>query len=283
MTVDSPALPTAPAFPIGAAPGWRPDPARPGLERLWDGSHWTDHVRPIDRSQPERAALRATPGRALAVVVQVLLGAGALLNGALLIFSLYAGNALAVWRIRPEGSSATDRAFLARLGLTLDACAVTLWVVTGVLFLLWLVRRYRDPRVNPTLLRRTPTMAVLSWFVPLLNLWWPAQCLKDLWHASRPEARSILGPVRQPMPAVMWPWWLGWLARSVIVVEPFYFALGVLPPATADFGLAWEPFGFGAAILSAVCLVVVMNQIEDALVAPDLSAQTRRGESAQPA
>ena len=31
------------------AAGWLPDPERDGQERYWDGSHWTDHVRPAGK------------------------------------------------------------------------------------------------------------------------------------------------------------------------------------------------------------------------------------------
>ena len=31
---------------MGNAPGWQPDPERDDQERYWDGSAWTDRVRP---------------------------------------------------------------------------------------------------------------------------------------------------------------------------------------------------------------------------------------------
>ncbi len=45
--------------------GWYPDPARPGTERYWDGSEWTDE-RPVPVADPSAvtaaAPLRSTVG-----------------------------------------------------------------------------------------------------------------------------------------------------------------------------------------------------------------------------
>lgn len=47
---------------MGNAPGWQPDPERDDQERYWDGSAWTDRVRPTTAGgagslpEPEHAA-----------------------------------------------------------------------------------------------------------------------------------------------------------------------------------------------------------------------------------
>ena len=47
------------------ASGWYPDPARPGTERYWDGSEWTDE-RPFPVADPSdvmgAASLQSTVG-----------------------------------------------------------------------------------------------------------------------------------------------------------------------------------------------------------------------------
>ena len=42
-----------------AAANWYPDPVDPSYERYWDGSDWTDYVRPVDR--PVRKPTIASP------------------------------------------------------------------------------------------------------------------------------------------------------------------------------------------------------------------------------
>jgi hypothetical protein len=50
---------------VRVASGWYPDPARPGTERYWDGSGWTDE-RPVPVADPSEvmrtAPLRSTVG-----------------------------------------------------------------------------------------------------------------------------------------------------------------------------------------------------------------------------
>jgi hypothetical protein len=40
---------------VRAASGWYPDPARPDIERYWDGSEWTDE-RPVPIQDPSEVA-----------------------------------------------------------------------------------------------------------------------------------------------------------------------------------------------------------------------------------
>ena len=42
-----------PGLPDQAEPGWYPDPSKPDLERLWDGSQWVDWVRPAGEASDD--------------------------------------------------------------------------------------------------------------------------------------------------------------------------------------------------------------------------------------
>lgn len=42
-------------------PGWHPDPSMPGTERFWDGSAWSDNVRPSASAQQPAMPYGAPP------------------------------------------------------------------------------------------------------------------------------------------------------------------------------------------------------------------------------
>ena len=62
---------------------------------------------------------------------------------------------------------------------------IVLYLPTGIVFLYWLHRSYRNLReLHVGELRFTPGWAVGYWFVPVLNLWRPKQVLDDLWRGT---------------------------------------------------------------------------------------------------
>jgi hypothetical protein len=70
---------------VGVSSGWYPDPARPGTERYWDGSQWTDG-RPVPVADPSEvmsaAPVRSTVGFELpSYEVLARMGAGAAAGG----------------------------------------------------------------------------------------------------------------------------------------------------------------------------------------------------------
>ncbi|MEU8703886.1 protein kinase [Streptomyces sp. NPDC048565] len=75
-----------------------------------------------------------------------------------------------------------------------------------VCWLSWFARvRAIAEKLTPGRLRYGPSMAVISWFVPIANLFLPKQIANDVWHASSPP-----GP--GPAPArVLNIWWALWL------------------------------------------------------------------------
>ena len=268
------------AYPIGAPAGWRADPARPGLERFWDGAHWTDEVRsmPVDSQSPDSPAIpgAAAPpnpragSRALALVVQSLLVLCSLLGAVLAIDTLVVFNALSVWRLQPTAEAAQEVQTLVGWSVVGGLVAIGLNTVTGVLFLIWLGVRYTDSRLAPGVLRRSTGMAILCWFLPIVSLWWPAQVVKDLWHASRPQARRLGPTTRLPLPPVFLVWWPAWLFSgpgSVVVME----SLTEPNVDPSQLGLTTVVTGVQevATIIAAWALIAIIAQIEDHLVEPE--------------
>ena len=81
-----------------------------------------------------------------------------------------------------------------------------------VLFLVWLWRARANADVlRPGGQRRSPAMVVGSWFIPVVNLWFPKQHLDDIWTASAPDRR--LGLLHG-----YWVAWLAWISWGLVTV-----------------------------------------------------------------
>lgn len=128
-----------------------------------------------------------------------------------------------------------------------------LFAVTGVVFLAWLRRSYRNLIAMGTPgLRHKPGWAVGAWFVPLLNLARPIEIVNDLWRSSDPElpAGDAGWYSSRPPRWFSW-WWACWLATSVIggvasrIPEDTFTGFRVAVVA----GVVSEVFGIPAALL----------------------------------
>ena len=270
----------AAAFPVGAAEGWRADPNLPDTERYWDGLHWTDQTRPSVRPGTYVRAQQALAegdrhgSRALGAVAQGLLTLSSLLAAALLLYTIIVFNALSVWRLNPTEAAQHEVNNLLRLSTLATWADLGLRVLTGVMFLIWLGIRYTDTRVYPAVLRRSAGLAIICWFIPVLALWWPAQAVKDLWHASRPDAARLGGAgARLPIPAVFFVWWPSYLFAGSGSTAAM--AILAAPPLDNRFliaATAASAFQQLATLVSAWALIVIIAQVEDHLVATDPNA-----------
>lgn len=63
-----------------------------------------------------------------------------------------------------------------------------------------------------------PAWAMVSWFVPIFNLWRPKQMANDIWRGSRPLASPLAANEWRsvPVPAFMWLWWAAWIVFSTL-------------------------------------------------------------------
>ncbi len=86
-----------------------------------------------------------------------------------------------------------------------------LFVITGVVFLMWLHRANSNAQALTT--RRMsfgPGWAVGWNFVPIWNLWMPFQVMKEIWTVSQEGAR-----LHRP-PGLLVVWWVLWLADGIL-------------------------------------------------------------------
>jgi hypothetical protein len=62
---------------------------------------------------------------------------------------------------------------------------LTMLIVTGIIFLVWFHRLYKNmPNLGMGPLRYGTGWAIGAWFVPILNLFRPKQIMNDIWRAS---------------------------------------------------------------------------------------------------
>lgn len=113
---------------------------------------------------------------------------------------------------------------LADLVTALSLLSLALYVVTGVLFLVWLHRVWNSDRSDPAAHTRSSGWAVGGWFIPFANLVLGPRSVRDLWHGvATAQARRAHDPAtgREPTTTagtprlVLW-WWVSLVASFVV-------------------------------------------------------------------
>lgn len=127
---------------------------------------------------------------------------------------------------------------------------IIVFLATVVVTLIWLYRATANAKaMGATDLMVSPVMAVIWWFVPLLNLFMPYLAVRDLWRAS--ERPGDWQGVSAPATLVIW--WVLWLCGNV--AGWVGFQMGRDPYAPVDLllyaDLAFALFFIPAALLFA--------------------------------
>lgn len=137
------------------------------------------------------------------------------------------------------------------------------WLVTALLFLLWLHRVYGNLRaLGATRLRFSPGWAVGTFFVPGVNLVWPFLVVREIWTASAPDASDA----PQPPPGATSPWVAWWWGCFVTasMLDPGPWRL--MENTATRFGLGVSSLilvvGQLAEIAAAVLGIVVVRRID---------------------
>jgi Domain of unknown function (DUF4190)/Protein of unknown function (DUF2510) len=104
-----------------SAPGWYPDPSRPGAMRWWDGSQWSDHSAPA----PPPVYVGETDGYAIASLICGVLGVP--------IVSIVLG-VMARNRIRDSGGLKTGNG-LAIAGIVLGIVQLVIFVIVLIVII----------------------------------------------------------------------------------------------------------------------------------------------------
>jgi hypothetical protein len=186
----------------GARPGWYADPWKVASQRWWDGSQWTAFVGPapptpgppaIDIPAAHRGEERTFKWARAAVCAW-----GAIVLSELIVVIALAGRVRRdldrffseIPTAQPGQQPSPSFAGLQRVSIALDLSQLLLIGVT-VVFFVW---QYHAARVAQGLgypARTSPGFGVGSWFIPVINLWFPYWALCDCLppdHALRSNA-----------------------------------------------------------------------------------------------
>ncbi len=271
-------------FPHGTEAGWRPDPNVAGQLRLWDGRHWTEHVRPLDPvAEEQRSAppIRTNEGvRAWALIAQLMLALTVLASCVSLLWWIATLNTLQIWSMQPGDVHEDEARSLLRTMILLFLALLLVAFLSWVFVLVWVGVSRNDRHMNKQLIRGSMVGTVLGCFVPLLNIRIAWRTLTDLYQASDPR-RIGHGPTtasRAAPPIVIafcvlyfFPAWI----QSIALIR-IREALG-----TVDY-LRDLIFAFiistALGVAATVCLILIITRVTDNLRgrAPAAGAETAR-------
>ena len=90
-------------------------------------------------------------------------------------------------------------------------------ISTTVVWIVWFRRAYRNlPRLAGAELRFRPGWAIVSWFVPILNLFRPKQMANDVWRACDPAPQPGVAVEDRPVAPLLDLWWTAWIVAGFL-------------------------------------------------------------------
>ena len=183
--------------------GWYPDPSRQAAYRWWDGTGWTSHV--SGPSAPGQARGR-DPGALVAQEVRTARWA----RMALIAYAVTTLVTVAITVPLLRGIGETFRTIMTNPEIAADpatfdpffgvspALVIASQAVSPVqlaaliVVLVWVHQAASAAAALGVPARRSPGWAVGAWFIPVVNLWWPCQSLRDLLPPGHPTRELIL-------------------------------------------------------------------------------------------
>jgi len=179
-------------------PGWYADPVDPRWWRWWDGSAWTAHVAPARAD----SGTRVWADTAYASETKMAPWAKA-------TTFVYPALAVAVAFVNLATASAwkayfhSVRVFFDSVGATGPPprlahappwanLLIPFSLAAQVLFLIWQYRAATTARRLGYPARRSPGLGVGSYFIPIVQLWFPYQSLRDCLPPDSEYRRSVL-------------------------------------------------------------------------------------------
>jgi len=252
-------------FPVGAEPGWRPDPTVPGMLRLWDGRHWGEETRWLGAPEQTTGPVVRDNGslRVLAVIAQAAIAVYLLGTAAMALWLLQSSAFFEKLILRPQTLTEEETTSLLKVLLPLELLVALGGLLAAAFFLVWLGQAYTDRHTDPRGLRRGTGMAILCWFLPVVSLWMPVQTMNDLWHASKPAG----GRSSRTTPPSILGWWslylLGPVGSAALQIRGAM--VSHRPEDAVEWAVVGAVFSLACLLVSGVLLIVVITGVTDHL------------------
>jgi hypothetical protein len=246
------------------AEGFYPDPQVPGQLRRWDGVAWTDEVRTAGQ-EPTLGAGYAT----LAAYLQGLLGLYCGLAVLAAAYLIWQRNVLNDWVADPTLVDQTVAERMDTVSLVIGLAPVLVFLVTGVLFVVWLYRGIKSSNIDQSRMQHKAWWAIGGWFIPIWNLFRPFQMVRDFWLAANVKKQT--GDLDTPR---LIGWW--WALNLLAILTERVYALGTRDLAQLD-GLAWMQATSDAAFAGATSsLLLAAAAVLAALMVAKITAVVLR-------
>lgn len=93
---------------------------------------------------------------------------------------------------------------------TIDTFIFIVSIPIFIIFLVWFYRATKNINSFGAKYVNSPGMAVVWWFIPIMNLWKPHEVAQQIWRASSPEIKLTEGTEWRKVPSsnIITIWWV---------------------------------------------------------------------------
>lgn len=208
------------------------------------------------------------PVRGLGLAASVLIGFVAMGNVANAASEWFSYSTVVAYR---DGTASTiDLETADKINVLISTPVALLLLVAGVVFMTWTYNaRINAERLTPAgEHRRSRVWVWLSWFVPVVNFWFPKQVIDDIWRASDPRQQGV--PLRQRVQhRLTTQWWTAFVLMWIL--DRAYLRTYRNGQMTTDSFLnaaIFASLGAVAGVVAATLVVQVVQRISDFQSAP---------------
>lgn len=136
------------------------------------------------------------------------------------------------------------------------------FIAAGVCVLLWTWRAKANTRETGARdLSFSPTMAVVSYFIPLINLAMPLQAMRELWKAGvDPRDWEAVD-----VPAIFGLWWAFWIAGNIAGIAAWRLSeteAGMVPPDVLSWFFVASDIGTLLASVLLIRIIAITTDVQ---------------------